>query len=66
MSFGIRSRTTTENCVTGACIQPSYFDQRLQPRGMLQPPGFVTSRASYFVEICYGYVFGVKKSNGVS
>ena len=46
-------------------IQPSYFDQCLQPRGLhqgglMQPPWILVFSAEFFGEIIHWYVFGVK------
>ena len=42
-------------------LQPSYFNQRFQPRGCVATPWILV-----FCEIIYGYGFGVKESNGDS
>jgi hypothetical protein len=51
-------------------MQPSYFDQRLQPRecikGVDATPWILVFSAEFFGEIIHGYVFGVKESNGDS
>ena len=52
-------------------IQPSYFDQRLQPRGVASRGVDATPLdfgllGRIFGEIIHGYVFGVKESNGDS
>ena len=42
-------------------IQPSYFDRRLQPRG-LQIPGFWSSRPDLFVKLFTGMFLGSRNS----
>ena len=67
MSFGIRSRTTTENCVTGAfnqAISTNVYSQG--PKGDVVTPWIFDFSSKLFCEIVYGYVFGVKESNGDS
>ena len=54
------------NLKTLTILQPSYFDQHLQPRGLLQPPWILILPTKFFCEIIRGWFFGVKESNGDS
>ena len=52
------------NCIVSGWLtflQPSYFDQRLQPRGVVETPLILIFPIEFFCEIIYGYVFGVKE-----
>ena len=43
-------------------LQPSYFDQSLQPRKLSQHPGFLTSLQSYFGKLFMSVFSGLRNS----